>query len=158
VISRVLEALVHCANLHLSFLYCICDFDLVLLAYSVSSSSRSPPFGGSSIAGAPKAGRPQDTIEAHSSIGATVGAAGGDGVPVSGANVAVGAMTLEVVVDDGSSVLEVSLEGDTNVTTGATITGDTAALTSPAGGTSPSTAVADDDVTVESGFILGHPH
>jgi membrane protein involved in colicin uptake len=28
------------------FLYCICDFDLVLLVYSVSSSGRSPPSRG----------------------------------------------------------------------------------------------------------------
>jgi hypothetical protein len=55
------------------FLYFIYDFDLVLLAYSVSSFGRSPPSRGSSITGAPKAGGPQDTIEAHGSKGLTVG-------------------------------------------------------------------------------------
>jgi hypothetical protein len=73
----------------------------------VSSSSRSPPSGGSSIAGAPKAGIPQDTVEAHGSKGPTVGAAGGDRVLVSGAAIAVDAATLEVVAGDG--FLRVSL-------------------------------------------------
>jgi hypothetical protein len=137
------------------FLYCIYDFDLVLLAYSVPSSGRSPPSGGSNIAGAPKAGEPLDTVEAHCSKGSTSGAVGGDGVPVSGATIAVGAAALEVVVGDGSPAPEVSPEGDTNVTTGATTAGDPIAKTGLVGGVSPSTAVADDNVTMEeSGCIL----
>jgi hypothetical protein len=76
--------------------------------------------------GAPKAGGPQDTIEAHDSKGSTVGAAGGDGVLVSGAIIVVGVVSLEVVVVDGSSSPKVSPEGDTNVTAGATTAGDPA--------------------------------
>jgi hypothetical protein len=140
------------------FLYCIYDFDLVLLAYSVSSSGRSPPSGGSSIAGAPKAGGPQDTVEAHGSKGPTVGAVGGDWVPVSGAAVAVGVVALEVVTGDGSPIPEVLPEGDINATVGAMAVGDLAASIGPVGGTSPSIAVGDDDVTMEeAGDILGHP-
>jgi hypothetical protein len=108
--------------------------------------------------GAPKADGPQDTVEAHSSKGPTVGAAGGDGVLISGIDVAVGAATLEVVAGDGTLAPEVLPEGDANVMAGATAAYDPTALTGPVGGASPSTAVADDDVTVEeSGGIMGHP-
>jgi hypothetical protein len=139
-------------------LYYIYDFDLVLLVYSVSSSGGSPPSRGSSIAGEPKADGPQDTVEAHGSKGPTVGAAGGDGVPVPGAAIAAGVAVLEVVADDGSPAPEVLLEGDANVTVGEMATGDSAASSGPARGTSPSTVVADDDVVLEeSGVILGHP-
>jgi hypothetical protein len=110
---------------------------LVLLAYSVPSSGRSPPSGGSNIAGAPKAGEPLDTVEAHCSKGSTSGAVGGDGVPVSGATIAVGAAALEVVVGDGSPAPEVSPEGDTNVTTGATTVGDPIAKTGLVGACLP---------------------
>jgi hypothetical protein len=34
-------------------LYCIYDFDLVLMVYNVPSSDRLPPSGGPSIVGAP---------------------------------------------------------------------------------------------------------
>jgi hypothetical protein len=78
------------------FLYYICDFDLVLLAYNVSSSGRSPPSRGASIARAPKADRPEETAEAHGSKGPTIGAASGDGIPVSGTAIAVGAAALKV--------------------------------------------------------------
>jgi hypothetical protein len=141
------------------FLHCIYDFDLVLLAYSVSSSDKSPPSGGggSSIAGAPKADGPQDTIEAHNSKGATVGAASGDRALISGTTIGAGAVA-QVVAGDGFLTLEVLPEGDINVTVGEMAAGDPTISTGPAGGASPSTTVADDDVDVEeSRVILGHP-
>jgi hypothetical protein len=123
----------------------------------VSSSGRSPPSRGSSIVGAPLVGKPQDIVEAHNPKGSTVRAASGDGVPVSSATIAVGAVVLEVVTDDGSLAPEVSPEGGTNATVGGTVTGDPAASTAPTGGASPSTAVADDDdIVEESGVIVGH--
>jgi hypothetical protein len=67
-------------------------------------------------------------------------------------------VALEVVTGDGSHALEVSLEADATVMVGATTAGDPAEKTGPAGGTSPSTVVADDDITVEdSRCILGDP-
>jgi hypothetical protein len=70
--------------------------------------------------GAPEVDGPQDIVEADGSKGSTVGAAGGDGVPVSGATLAVGAAALEVVASDRSPAPEVLPEGDTNATVGAT--------------------------------------
>jgi hypothetical protein len=95
----------------------------------VSSSGRSSPSRGSSIVGAPKADRPQDTVEAHGSKGPNVGDTGGDGVPISSAVVAAGVAALEVVAGDGSSASEVLSEGDTNVTAGEMAAGDPAATT-----------------------------
>jgi hypothetical protein len=157
VISQLLEALVCRANLHLSFLYWICDFDLVLLAHSTSSSGMSLSFGGSIIVGAPKAGGPQDTVEAHGSKGLSDGAVGGDRVLDFGAAIAAGVVA-HVVTRGGSLAPEMFPEGNTNVMAGETATGDPTASAGPAGGASPSTTADDDDVFVEeSGVILGHP-
>jgi hypothetical protein len=61
----------------------------------------------------------------------------------------VGTTALEVVTGDGSLTPDVSREGDINVTVGATGASDPVASTGLAGGTSPSTAVADNNITVE---------
>jgi hypothetical protein len=63
-----------------------------------------------------------------------------------------------VTTGGGSPAPEVLSEGDTNVLAEEVAASDPAASTGPVGGTFPSTAVADDDVTVEEpGVILGHP-
>jgi hypothetical protein len=103
---------------------------------------------------APKAARPHNTVGAHGSKGLTVGAAGGDGVPVYGAT----ATALGVVIGDGFSAPEVLREGETNVMAGEMAAGDPAASTGPMRGASPSIIVDDNDIIVEeSGVILGHP-
>jgi hypothetical protein len=63
-----------------------------------------------------------------------------------------------VTTDGGSLAPEVLPKGDTNVTEEEVADGDSAALIGPVWGVFPSTAAADDDITVEeSGIILGHP-
>jgi hypothetical protein len=94
------------------------------------------PLGGSSIAGAPQAVGPQDTVEAHGSKGPSDGVAGGDKVPVSGAAVTAGAAA-QVTVGGGSPTLEVLPDGDTNVTTEEVAAGDPASSTGLAGGAFP---------------------
>jgi hypothetical protein len=135
------------------FLYHICDFNLVSLTYNVPSSNRSPPSGGrGSVAGVAQVIGPQDTIEVQPSDGA----AGGGGVPVSGATATTG-VAAQVAADDGSPAPEVLPEGDTNVTVEEVATDDPAGLAGPAGGASSSAIAADDGGTVEPEVILGHP-
>jgi hypothetical protein len=117
------------------FLYCICDFDLVFLVYSVPSSGRYPLWG-PSIVGAPQTVGPHDTVEAHSSKGPSDGAVGGDRVPVFGAAVEVGAAA-QVTADGRSPAPEVFPEGDTNDMAEEVAASDLAASIGSAGVRSP---------------------